>query len=223
MTNGASGGTWSISNSRATISVSGVVTGITAGLDTVSYTVINGCGTDIATKIITINPLPDAGTISGPSSVCVGSSITMTDAATGGAWSSSNARATITTGGIVTGVTSGIDSIYYTVTNVCGTDVARHIIVVNALPVLTSTTSPAAICDGSTFNYTPTSDSASASFSWSRAAVSGISNIAGSGTGNISEMLNSTSNSGVAVTYIYTTSANGCSTTQNVAQRIAQI
>ena len=71
-------------------------------------------------KLICGNP----GTISGSSSICIASSATLTDTATGGTWSVTNSRATIS-GGIVTGVTAGIDTAIYTVTNACGTTIAK--------------------------------------------------------------------------------------------------
>jgi len=62
----------------------------------------------------------NAGSISGDSIVCAGSSVTLTDISTGGVWSVSNHHATIS-GGIITGLTPGIDTAIYTVTNACGT------------------------------------------------------------------------------------------------------
>ena len=53
-------------------------------------------------------------------------------------------------------------------------------------------------------------------FTWSRAAVPGVSNAANSGTGDISEILVNTTASPVNVTYVYTLTANGCTNTQNV-------
>ncbi len=83
-------------------------------------------------------------------------------------------------------------------------------------PSLNSSLTPASICNNGIFSYTPTSATTGASFSWSRAAVSGISNTAGTGTGAISEVLtNSTANT-LNVVYAITTSANGCNNTQNV-------
>ncbi len=152
LTNAVTGGTWSSSNATATV-VGGVVTGVTAGIDTIRYSVTNGCGIDTATAIITINPLPNAGTIAGPASVCVGSSITLTDAVTGGTWSSSNATATVV-GGVVTGVTAGIDTIRYSVTNGCGIDTATAIITINPLPNAGTIAGPASVCVGSSITLT---------------------------------------------------------------------
>jgi hypothetical protein len=72
---------------------------------------------------VTVNPLPVAGTISGPSSVHDGATITLTSTSPGGVWTSSN-PGIVTIGsasGIVTGVSIGYSNIFYTVSNVCGT------------------------------------------------------------------------------------------------------
>ena len=53
-TNGASGGFWSSSNSIATVSSSGVVTGNGKGANVISYTVSNSCGTGSATFPISV-------------------------------------------------------------------------------------------------------------------------------------------------------------------------
>ena len=67
-----------------------------------------------------------AGTISGSaSSICTDSSVTLTDASAGGAWSVSNGNATIS-GGMVTGVSAGMDTAIYTVTNTCGTAITTY-------------------------------------------------------------------------------------------------
>lgn len=76
---------------------------------------------------------------------------------------------------------------------------------------LSSTLTPPPICSGSQFSYTPTSAGVGAIFSWTRAAVSGISNLAGSGTGDPAETLVNTTNSPINVTYFYTVTVNGCS------------
>lgn len=132
LTNAEAGGVWSASNAHATVS-GGVVAGVSAGMDTISYTVTTACGSSAATKVITINPLADADVISGPSSVCVAATIALTDIVTGGAWSSSDPSATVA-GGVVTGVSVGSAVISYTVTTACGTDVAVHTVVINPLP-----------------------------------------------------------------------------------------
>jgi len=119
------GGSWSVSNANATISGTGVVTGVTAGSVTVSYTIVAACGTVSASYPMTIADIPSAGTITGADTVCVGNTISLSDAVPGGAWSVSNTKASVA-GGVVTGITTGKDTVVYTVTNTCGTASARH-------------------------------------------------------------------------------------------------
>ena len=150
-TSGGGTGIWSISNSHATISPAGIVTGVSAGTDTVYYTVTNSCGAASAEKVISVsNSLANAGIITGPTSLCAGSTITLTDSQPGGAWSSSNITiATIGSGtGIVTGIEAGSVIISYSVTNVCGTASATVSITVNPLPVVGVIAGLSNVCAG---------------------------------------------------------------------------
>ena len=63
------------------------------------------------------------------------------------------------------------------------------VVTVNPTAQLTTTLSPAAICNNAVFSYVPMSDVSGATFTWSRAAVPGISNASASGAGTISEVL----------------------------------
>jgi len=122
--------------------------GVTVGTDTISYAVTNVCGTATITKTITINPLPDAGTINGVDSVCVGASITLTDAISGGAWGISNGYATISGAGIVMGVSAGIDTVNYRVTNSCGAAQTTFAVAVDPLPQTGTVTGQTSVCIG---------------------------------------------------------------------------
>ena len=109
-------GTWSSSSTTiATVDSMGLVTGMSAGTCTITYTV----GSSFATMSFTVSPPPAA--IMGGSSVCVGSTLTLTDATTGGMWSSAySSVATINPGtGVVTGVATGTADIYYTTGTGC--------------------------------------------------------------------------------------------------------
>lgn len=66
-------GTWSSSNmSIATVGTSGMVMGLSAGVDTISYSLLTGCG--YAYYSVTVNPLPSVYSISGGGSYCAGGS-----------------------------------------------------------------------------------------------------------------------------------------------------
>ena len=118
LSNTITGGTWSSSNSAiATVNTAtGIVNSITAGNVTVTYS--TGCGTP-AVKPITVFNTPAA--ISGSSSICTGSTTTLTDIVTGGVWSSSTpASMTIDSlTGIATALSAGISTITYTIGNTC--------------------------------------------------------------------------------------------------------
>eukprot|EP01041_Mallomonas_annulata_P005482 gene5482-11029_t len=149
--NSVSGGTWSSSSDGATVSSTGVVTGVAAGLFTISYTVTNECGTSVATKDITILSIPDAGTIAGTASLCVGTTTTLSNATTGGTWSSGYAAAaTVDAAGLVTGVGAGSSTISYRMTNFCGTTYATRVVTVNPLPNAGTIGGLSAVCEGNT-------------------------------------------------------------------------
>jgi trimeric autotransporter adhesin len=174
----AAGGSWGISNANATVS-SGLITGITQGIDTISYSNTNSCGTAIVTKTITINPLPVAGTITGPSTVSVGFTISLIDTADSGSgtWSAANGNVTVT-GGIVSGITAGTSIITYTVINGCGTAVSTNTITIILLPTITGITT---LCAGS--SATLSNDSTGGIWSSSNTAIAVIGSISGVVTG----------------------------------------
>ncbi len=124
------GGAWSTNNTDAAISSSGNVTGMIAGIDTIVYTVNNGYCTAYTQKVVTVNPLPFAGTITGADSVCKGSSIALVNMAPGGVWSAGNSNATVSSSGVVTGTLFGPDTIKYAVMKMCGTAQTNHNVVV---------------------------------------------------------------------------------------------
>ncbi len=72
-------------------------------------------------------------------------------------------------------------------------------------------------CSNSNFFYHPTSDLPGTVFSWSRAAVAGISNSVATGNDDINEVLLNTTSNPLIVTYIYTLTSNGCLSTKNIA------
>ena len=151
LTDGVSGGTWSSSNSAvASVSASGTVTGIAAGTAVISYTVTSTCGTVMTSTAVTVNPLPNAGTLTGSATVCTGTTTNLTNTAGGGTWSSSaTAIATVSSAGVVTGVTAGTVVISYSVTNSCGTAVATHAMTVSLSATVGAISGPSTVCAGS--------------------------------------------------------------------------
>ena len=153
------GGTWSSSNPGvATIgSSSGIATGISSGTSTITYTV----GASYVTAVFAVNPVPAA--IVGGGDFCVSSTITLTDATSGGTWvSEETASATIgSTTGVVTGVTAGgVSNIYYYVNPGCYAYTRVYPEVTSIYPI----TGPTVVCPGSTITLT---DTTSAGGVWS--------------------------------------------------------
>jgi uncharacterized protein YjdB len=128
LTGSPTGGSWSASDtSVVVVTSSGVVYGITSGTSIITYTT----GSGMATATVTVVPAPTAGTIAGASSVAVGSTITLSNAISGGTWSSSNPSvATVGSTGVVTGIATGSVLISYTKSNACSTAVATKAITV---------------------------------------------------------------------------------------------
>ena len=179
LTETAVGGTWSASNTNVTINAHGVVTGETAGLDTISYSVTNSCGTATATYVITVNPAPDAGVITGLSSVCATSSIILSSTVSGGTWSISNGNASIS-GTTVTGVMPGLDTVSYTRVSTCGSATATFVVTVNPLPNAgTITGTDTAVCPGVTITLVDTASGGTWSSSNALATVSSTGIVTG--------------------------------------------
>jgi hypothetical protein len=113
------GGAWTVSTGTATVLSDGTVTGISLGTAIISYSVTNSCGTGIVTKTITVNPNPVA--ITGPDSICIGYSITLSDATSGGTWSVSDpSLVTLSySAGTAYGVIAGIPVITYSLSTGC--------------------------------------------------------------------------------------------------------
>lgn len=141
------GGTWSSSNTAvATVGTStGIVTGISGGTATISYSLSTGC---IAIATVTINPLPSS--ITGILAMCLGHITTLGDATSGGTWSSGNtAIATVGSGtGIVSSVSAGTTTITY---KLSGTGCyVTAIVTVYPLPTIYTVTGGGSYCFGGT-------------------------------------------------------------------------
>ncbi|MBC7554880.1 MAG: Ig-like domain-containing protein, partial [Taibaiella sp.] len=195
-TSGGGSGTWTTSNSSvASVNSSGTVTGTGTGTAIITYTVTNSCGSDADTMLVTVTLTPSVSPITGARSVCVGENITLADATPGGTWAASNTNASITSGGVVTGVAPGADTITYNITNSCGSASATEVVTVNPMPA--PTTGAATFCQGVArlrLGDTPTGGT------WS-ASTTAVATVSGSGI---------VYNTGAGTTIISYTLSTGC-------------
>jgi hypothetical protein len=148
------GGSWSSSNAHALVSSIGTVFGISAGIDTISYQVTEGSCFSVVAHIVTVNPLPVAGVISAASRICIGSSTTLANSISGGVWSSAIGHAFVSTSGVIYGLSVGIDTVLYSITNMCGTVKARHTIKIDTMPYAGSIIGPDEVCIGESIYLT---------------------------------------------------------------------
>jgi uncharacterized protein YjdB len=143
-TNATPGGVWvSSATGVASVSPTGSVYAAGVGMATISYIATTG----IATKLVSVSPTP--APITGPTIVCQSSTITLANAVPGGMWSSWSATiATIgSSSGIVTGVSSGLTTIYYSI----GPCMVNTNVLVKGVTPITGTDS---VCVGDTVMLT---------------------------------------------------------------------
>ncbi|MBK8701457.1 MAG: Ig-like domain-containing protein [Saprospiraceae bacterium] len=148
------GGTWESSNSAiATVTDDGKVKGITPGTAVFTFTLnSNGC-VSLPTGLITVNALPVAS-VTGGTSICVGTTTTLSPS-TGGIWISSNATvAHVTNAGIVTGISSGSATFVFTQSLTGCISPPSGSISVNPKP-LVNISGSSTICEGSTTTISP--------------------------------------------------------------------
>jgi uncharacterized protein YjdB len=172
--NGGSGtiyfqGTTSGGTSTATASTSQLIT--VSGTYYFRAQSALGCWGTEGSVTVTINPLPVA--ITGGSAVCTNSMLVLSDASTGGTWTSSNTSvASIDmSNGTVTGNTAGGATITYTLPTTCRTTKS---LTVNPLPMV-SAGSNVAICNTFGTNLNP---SGANSYTWSPAYALSCTNCA---------------------------------------------
>ncbi|MEP7377851.1 MAG: DUF4082 domain-containing protein [Chitinophagaceae bacterium] len=192
---------WSNGSTATSITVA------TSGTYTVTQTV-NGCtslaGSGTAAPISSNVTAPTVSVVNN----CSSSTLTAGSFTGSLLWSNGATTSSITV------TTPGTYTVTQTV-NGCTSPAANGVAAPKPIPTLSSNLAATAT-SGTAFAYTPASAVTGTTFTWTRAAVTGISNAAGSGTGNISETLVNTTSAAVNVTYVYTLTANGCTNTQNV-------
>ncbi|GAB4094008.1 PKD-like domain-containing protein [Flaviaesturariibacter terrae] len=189
-----------------------------------------GCAGTPFTYTVTVNPTPVVTSLAA-GGVCSGQpltyNITTTVAGSSFTWSRpavagiSNAAVSNSTVNpiaetLVNTTTNVVDVTYQIITSFsgCTSQPFNYVVTVTPTPTVTSAAT-ASVCSGTPFTYDITSGVTGAAFSWSRAAVAGISNAAASSQSSdpISETLTNTTNAPVNVTYTITPSANGCTGT----------
>jgi hypothetical protein len=235
------GATYSWTNNYTNIGLAASGTGnipaftaVNPGLTSISANIIvtpsaNGCTGQAQSFSITIKPTPMLSSGTSLPSICDGGTMTYTPTANISGSSISWTRAVIPGLMPLTGAGSGnisevlhnttnnpLSASYAVTTGYNGCSSTQYVNgTVKPTPALTSLLTPPAVCSNTLFSYTPTSGTSGTVFSWSRAAVSGISNVASSGTGNISETLIDTSTGTVNAIYVLSLSANGCTNNTN--------
>jgi len=146
------GGSWISGNSLVAgiNATTGTISGVSQGTSIITYILPTGCE---VTTVISVNGIP--GPITGPDSVCAGSSITLVDDSSGlgPQWSSSNtAVANIgSVSGIVNGVRAGTTIITFQTGAGC---VQTYIVTVDSLPA--AITGRDTVCAGSASPLTST-------------------------------------------------------------------
>ena len=197
LSNGGIAGAWSSGTPAVAtvVAATGVVTGVAAGTSVIRFTTTaGGC---ISTITVTVTPVPVA--ITGTTTLCVGSTTTLSDVTLGGTWTSSNTGvATIGLNtGIVSGVAPGTSVITYSLGGAC---IRTTTVTVNLLAPITGTLT---VCAGGTITL---SDAAGAgTWSSSNTAVATITLATGVVTGVAP-----------GITTIRFTTPTGCSTTTTV-------
>ncbi len=203
--------------------VSQVLVNTTNSPATATYTVTIS-DTLVFTLIVTVYPLPKLNSSTTPPSVCSGTTFNYFPTSSTSNpvfnWSRIGVAGISNAGGAGNGdpnevlLNTTINPIpvtyKYTVTaNGCSLGNQEVTVIINPTPFLNSSLTPAAICSGTLFNYTPTSPNAN-TFSWSRANTPGISTPPSfsNGNPNISEVLVNTSLDPVPVKYVYAISNN---------------
>ncbi|WP_207802036.1 gliding motility-associated C-terminal domain-containing protein [Flavobacterium aquariorum] len=184
------GGIWTSGDlSKATVdSLTGVITGVTAGTVTITYTVAGTgvCSDVTATRDVSVIALPVVPAITGGSiNVCAGSgTVTFLNAMAGGTWSVTNGTGTasITIGGVLTGQIAGTVTVEYTMTNIIGCAVKQAFnLTINAAPNAGTLSGTQAICVSGTTTFSSTVSGGS--WSSSNASIATVDPVTGLITG----------------------------------------
>jgi len=170
--------------------------------------VLNGTGAGAGCTVnypTTVTVIPGPAATAGPSSVCLGTTISLSNASTGGTWTSSSSNATVTSSGEVSGITVGTAMISYTFSNGCSALRSMNIHPVPVLGVTPATTST--ICLNSNISFTAVATGAT--FTWS-----GIAGATGLSCTSCATTTITPAVSGVNQYNVVALNTLGCTTTQ---------
>jgi gliding motility-associated-like protein len=193
-------------------------------------TTVEGCKSDRTKVDVLVTPAPQI-TSSGGNVICSGIPLnyTITADQPGATFSweraavagisntavSGQTTNTITETLISTG--SAAVDVTYLITpylNGCTGPVFKYVVTVNAMPQIVSTI-PGPVCSGTTFAYQIKFNTASTSFTWSRAEVPGIRNsaVSGQSSASIKEVLYNTTTAPIDVVYLINYATSTCTAT----------
>jgi len=149
LSNSTPGGTWTGGSGILSVSsTTGLITGTGAGTAYVHYVVGPGC---YASTVVTVIGTPAIDSITGSSTVCIGGTATYASTTGSGVWStSSSAIATITAGGVLTGVSGGTVIVSYSVTGTCDTGVRTLPVTISGSTITGSITGTTTVASGFT-------------------------------------------------------------------------
>jgi len=216
-TSTTTGGTWT-SSMPAIASIdqySGLITAVTAGTSVITYSVNTGVCLSTASRILTVSS-PVAQTITGSTSICIGSAVNWSSTTPGGNWTSNSTDiATIDpVTGVVIGVAPGTSQIVYSITTGgCINTATKTVTISSSIPqIITGST---LLCEGSTTSWTSTTLGGT----WSSASP------AIAFVGSSDGVVNALSAGNSVITYSVTTTGgcvNTASQTITIAAPVAQ-
>ncbi|CAN1493247.1 Gliding motility-associated, C-terminal domain [Flavobacteriaceae bacterium] len=174
-------GVWSSSNTGiASIDGSGVVTGVSAGTVTITYSEANssGCVTSVSKTITVIaQPIQPTITASGATSFCSPATVTLSSSATtGNQWYKDGSAITGATDSVYTTAESGSYTVISTIDGCASAESAAMVVTVSVPPVVDPIVGAAVVCAGNTLQLT----NATSGGVWSTSSTS-IANVDGSG------------------------------------------
>ncbi len=150
VSSGSSGGSWLCSDPAvATVdALSGAFAALSVGTATLTYTT----GATNLFFPVDVDTTQDAGTILSPDSICLGSTLTVSNTATGGVWTGSSGLSMVSDC-VFMATLPGVDTVWYSVT-VCGTAVASKVISALQMPFVAPIAGPTQVCNGTAFTLT---------------------------------------------------------------------